>query len=216
LENLPDLEARAQEFNSAASVGGGAAPNPRASLVAPVAEADAVTLRGDIELLHVGVPILGYHVQAARDREFQQPVFDRKYEADARFSPADAALPPGAYWWRGAIVDLLGTEQSFGEPRYYSVGVKRQPQAESVDLGRSLRILTPQEGARISGDSVDVTGHVRDEGLRVEINGRAARIDEDGNFAMKVNLPGEESEIAVVVTDRRGNRTQISRRVLRR
>ncbi|MGH2929360.1 MAG: LysM peptidoglycan-binding domain-containing protein, partial [Solirubrobacteraceae bacterium] len=144
-ENPPELEARAQEFASAMSVGGGVAPHPVALGALPVPDADAATLRGDIDSLSVGVPILGFHVQAASDRDFKKLLFNRKYDSDETFSPADARLAPGAYWWRIAVVDLLGTEGPYSEPRYYTVGVKHEGPKPGEDIGRLLTIISPQD-----------------------------------------------------------------------
>ena len=211
--NLPELEARAQEFASAREVGGGAAPAPRAALAAPEPEADAESLRGDIQSLHVGVPILGFHVQAARDLEFKQVVFDRKYESDERFSPADASLSPGAYWWRIALIDLLGVEDAFARPRYYTVGIKRAANV-TVELSRELNLVSPLEGANVAADTVRVVGVLRDDRLRVEIAGRPVRIDADGNFVVSVPLKPGLNDIVVVLSDGKGNETRVSRRVL--
>ncbi|OGR92710.1 MAG: hypothetical protein A2V88_06490 [Elusimicrobia bacterium RBG_16_66_12] len=211
-ENLPELEARAQEFASAREVGGGAAPNPRMVPAAPEPEADAESLRGDIQALRVGVPILGFRMQAARDREFAQVLFDRKYETDERFSPADAGLSPGVYWWRVALIDLLGTEGGFSPPRYYTVGIKR---AENVvtELSRELSLVSPLEGAVVTSDAVRVIGVLRSDRLRVEVAGKPVRIDADGNFAVSVPLKRGLNDIVVVVSDGKGNETRVSRRV---
>jgi hypothetical protein len=216
LENVTDLEARAQEFASAAAVGGGAAPNPRALAAPPQADADAASLRGDIDSLHVGMPILGFHVQASRERDFGKLVFDRKYDSEERFSPADADLQPGAYWWRIAIIDLLGVEANYSEPRYYTVGIKRAERPLGVDLSRSVTIASPAEGAQIDEDRVRVSGVLRDDRLRVEIGGKAARVDADGNFTAVVPLVAGFNEIIILVSDGRGNSTRISRRLTRR
>ena len=212
--NLPSLEARAHEFTSAQAAGGGAAPNPRMTLAAPEAEADAETLRGDIESLHVGIPILGFHMQAARDREFKQIVYDRQYESDERFSPADANLPPGAYWWRVALIDLLGTEEGFSVPRYYTVGIKRDERA-AVDISRELNLVSPLEGAVVTADTVRVIGVLRNDRLSVRIDGKPVRIDADGNFMVNVPLARGLNDIVVVVSDGKGNVTRFSRRVTR-
>ena len=214
LENTMDLEARALEFSSAEEMGGGAAPKARVIAPAPEAEADAETLRGDIQSLHVGVPILGFHVQAAGDRRFEHPLFDRKYDSDERFAPSDAGLSPGAYWWRIAVIDLLGTEAPYSEPRYYTVGIRRVPRA-AVDLARELNLVSPLEGATLFVDRINVVGVVRDDRLRVEVAGRPARIDADGNFAVSVPLSVGINEIVVVITDGKGNETRLSRRVTR-
>ena len=216
LENAPALEARGHEFASAEAVGGGVAPNPRGVEQTPLPAGDAATLRGDIDSLGVGVPILGFHVQAASDRDFKKPVFDRKYENDERFSPSDAALPPGAYWWRLAVVDLLGTEGPFSEPRYYTVGLKRVERAPGAELGEMLTILSPVEGAEITSNGVGVVGVLRDDNLRLEIAGKPVRIDADGNFIAVVPLIDGINDIAIEVSDGKGNVTRVTRRVTRR
>jgi hypothetical protein len=210
------LEARAAEFDSAVAVGGGAAPKPRADLQAPVVEADALSLRGDIDSLHVGVPIQGYHVQAARDREFKETLFDRKYDTDDKFSPSDANLPPGAYYWRIAIIDLLGTEGRFSEPRYFSTGLKRVERDTSETMNRMLTIVTPSEDATIDDDHVRFAGVLRDDRLRLEVGGKSARIDQDGNWVVDVTLKDGVNKIVLVVSDGKGNETRQVRSVNRR
>lgn len=216
LVNLPELEARAQEFASAVAVGGGAAPNPRVADAAPEPEADAATLRGDIDSLHVGTPILGFHVQASRERDFSKLVFDRRYDADERFSPADAGLGAGAYWWRIAIVDLLGVEGNYSEPRYYTVGVRLRERKAGEDLGRMLTISSPEEGAVVDDDKVRFSGVLRDDRLRLEADGHPVRIDADGNFVLTVRLAPGLNQIMLIVSDGKGNETRVSRRVTRR
>lgn len=216
IENVTDLEARAQEFASAVTVGGGAAPNPRALTAAPEADADAVTLRADIDSLHVGMPILGFHVQASRERDFAKLLFDRKYDSEERFSPADAGLPAGAYWWRIAIIDLLGVEANYSDPRYYTVGVRHAEKPVGVDLSRMLTLTTPVEGAYLDTDNVRVSGVLRDDRLRLEVNGRSARIDAEGNFTTTIPLNAGFNEIVILISDGKGNSSRFSRRVTRR
>lgn len=216
LENLPELQARADEFASAVAVGGGAAPAPRPDLAPPAADLDAASLRGDVDSLHVGVPILGYRIQAATDREFKKIVFNRRYDSDERFSPTDAGLPPGAYWWRVAVVDLLGVEGKFEEPRFYTVGVKREERPASVDLRKSVEIVSPSDGVEIDDDKVRVVGLLRDDRLRVSVNGRPARADADGNFVSVVPIVAGPNEIVVEISDGRGDSTKVSRRVIGR
>lgn len=216
LTEVTDLEARAAEFDSAVAVGGGAAPKPRADLAAPTAEADASSLRGDIDALHVGLPIQGYHIQASRDREFRSVVFDRKYETDEKFVPSETNLPPGVYWWHVAIIDLLGTEGNYSEPRYFSIGIKRAERETADTLSRMLTIVSPSEGQYVDGDHVVFAGVLRDDRLRLEVQGRSARIDQDGNWSIEVSLKEGLNQITLVVSDGKGNETRQMRRVNRR
>jgi len=217
IANLPEIETRAFEYASAVKVGGGPAPEPRgASGLPPTPEADADSLRGDLQSLRVGLPIGGYLVQAATDREFRQIVLDKKFEAEDRLRPGDEGLKPGAYWWRIAVIDLLGTEGRFSEPRYYTVGIRREQSAIPVDLKKAIVISSPAEEAYLDADSVRVSGLLRDDRLRVTVNDKPVRTDADGNFVATVALKPGMNEILVKVTDPKGNSTEISRRVTRR
>lgn len=215
IENWPELEARAMEFNSSAQVGGGAAPMVRPDLKAPEAEADAESLRGDLNSLRVGLPILGYRVQASKDQEFKTLAFDKKYDAEDRFSPSQEGLAPGAYWWRVSVIDLLGTEGKWSEPRYYTVGIKRSPAAAVVDLKKNVTIVSPREGEVVYDDKVRVIGVLRDDRLRVAVNGKVVRADGDGNFVSEVSVGDGSTEIVITVDDTKGNEIRISRRVTR-
>lgn len=217
IANLPEIETRAFEYASAVKVGGGAAPEPRGPQAPPpTAEADADNLRGDLSSLRVGLPIAGYLVQAATDRDFKQIVLDKKYEAEDRLRPNEEGLKPGAYWWRIAVIDLLGTEGRFSEPRYYTVGIRRAPAAITNDLKNAIVIASPAEEAVLDADSVRVNGILRDDRLRVDVAGKPMRIDADGNFVVTVPLKPGMNEILITVSDPKGNSTQISRRVTRR
>jgi hypothetical protein len=159
---------------------------------------------------------MGYRVQAAEDRDFAKIVFDKKYDQEDRLRPGEEGLKPGAYWWRIAIIDLLGTEGRFAEPRYYTVGVKRASTAVTLDLKKAVTIASPAEEATIDADSVRVSGVLRDDRLSVEIGGKTMRADADGNFLVSVPLKEGMNEIVITVSDGKGNSTQISRRVHRR
>ena len=216
IENLPELEARAVEYASAVEAGGGTAPNPRGKPEAlPTPEADADSLRGDLKSLSVGMPILGYRVQAARDRDFRDKVLDKRYDSDERLNPGSEGLAPGAYWWRVAVIDLLGTEGRFTEARYYSVGVKRAAPPPTVDLRKAVIIAAPPEDAVVQGDKVRVVGMLRDDRLKVDVNGKLVRPDADGNFVVELPLEFGRTEILVNVSDAAGNKSSFSRRVTR-
>ncbi|MDX6770284.1 MAG: LysM peptidoglycan-binding domain-containing protein [Elusimicrobiota bacterium] len=212
----PVLEARALEYDSSAVVGGGAAPAPRGpALAAPEAEADAESLRGDLSSLRVGLPILAYRVQAAKDRDFASLVLDKRYDAEDRFRPEQEGLVAGAYWWRVAVIDLLGTEGRFSEPRYYTVGIKRARAATVVDLKKAVTIVAPAEDETVYDDKVRVIGVLRDDRLRAAVNGKLVRVDADGNFVAEVSLSAGKNEIVITIDDTKGNEVRISRRVTR-
>jgi hypothetical protein len=214
LENPAVLEARAQEFDSALAAGGGAATRVQAEAAPAAPEADASSVSGDLASLRVGVPIMGFHIQAARDKAFKDVVFDRHYDADEHFSPSDAGLKKGAYWWRVALIDLLGTEDPFSSPRFYSVGL-RVPRRANEDLSRQIAIYSPAEGQTTGDDRIRVVGLLRDDRLTVTVDGQPARVDAEGNFVFTVRLRLGLNEIEVVVADGKGNSTRLVRRVTR-
>lgn len=67
-------------------------------------------------LINIDNSASGYRVQASRDKNFAVIVFDRKYDV---FTKPDlsADLPKGVYWVRYSVLDLLGDEGKFSEPR---------------------------------------------------------------------------------------------------
>jgi hypothetical protein len=212
LENAADLEERAQEFMSAATVGGGAAPDPKVPPPEPEPEADADSLRSDIQVLKIGQPILGFHVQASKDRDFRRTLFDRKYGSGDRFVADEAGLKPGAYWWRVAAIDLLGTEGAFHAPRFYTVGIRVDPENER--LAGMVTLITPEQDAEV-GETVNVSGILRDERLKLEINGHPVRIDAEGNFSMVLKTQVGGNSVSLTISDSKGNTATISRHVTR-
>ena len=214
ITRMPELEARAQEFASAAQAGGGAAPNPRVAPPAPEPEADVESLRGDIQVLKVGEPIQGYHVQACRERDFLLVVFDRLYDVEERFSSLDTNLTPGAYWWRVQAIDLLGVTGRYHAPHYYTVGIRRV-EPENERLASMLNLLAPEENAEVGGDTVRVVGILRDERLTVEVEDKPVAVDADGNFTVIVKVKVGANTIGITVSDGKGNQSRISRRVIR-
>jgi hypothetical protein len=124
-------------------------------------------------------------------------------------------LAPGAYWWRVSVIDLLGTEGKWSEPRYYTVGVKRAASAAVIDLKKNVTIVSPREDEIVYDDKLRVIGVLRDDRLRVAVNGKVVRADADGNFVAEVPVNAGSNEIVVTVDDTKGNEIRISRRVTR-
>ncbi|MFI5347183.1 MAG: LysM peptidoglycan-binding domain-containing protein [Elusimicrobiota bacterium] len=213
LDMPAELEARAQEYASAAANGGGVAAQPRVPPPTPEPEADAESLRGDIRVLKIGQPIQGYHVSVSKDREFHTILFEKRYEADEKFSAAATALAPGTYWWRVAPIDLLGTEGRARDARYYSLGLK-PPDPENERLANMLQLSSPEENAEV-GDTVRVAGILLDERLSLEVNGTAIKPDEEGNFSVVLKTQFGGNAVHLTITDGKGNQTHLSRHVTR-
>ncbi len=87
----------------------------------PVSEGGKILNLSEIpEMLKVDNLAGGYRFQAARDKNFSVIIFDKKYDA---LSKPDLSkdLPKGIYWVRYAVLDLLGEEGKFSEPRLIQI-----------------------------------------------------------------------------------------------
>lgn len=215
-ENAPELEARAMEFEAAVLTGGLAAPLPR-GVYARAPEGDATALIGDLNRLRNGISIIGYRVQASSNPEFAGKLaLDKKYEPEARFNPSSEGLPAGNYWWRTALIDLLAVQGAWSSPRYLSVSAKRSSSVSGLlELKNNFTVYAPRENETINANDVRVMGVVRDDRLRVRVNGKPVRADAEGNFTAPVSLQPGSNEIDIVVEDDAGNQIRMSRRVTR-
>jgi hypothetical protein len=78
-----------------------------------------------LNMISVANPVQSYHLQLARDQAFTSLVLNKTYDA---FESIDIneSVPPGNYWMRVALVDLLGFEGKFNTPRPVRVGPERK------------------------------------------------------------------------------------------
>jgi len=74
-----------------------------------------------MKLISVGNPVQAYHLQVSRDQNFSTLVLDKSYDALENIDLNDT-LPPGSYWMRVSLVDLLGFEGKYNTPRQIKVG----------------------------------------------------------------------------------------------
>ncbi|HAM35578.1 MAG TPA: hypothetical protein DEB40_02095 [Elusimicrobia bacterium] len=219
IADLPEFEARAAAFKGEA-VAGQARIELDARLRIPNAvSADEISSSGDIndlgtslKGLSIGIPVSGYHIQAARNRDFAEIIFDKHYSVDEPVRLGDENIAPGVYYWRVAVIDLLGTEQAFSAPRLYSFGVMRTTKG-AMNLNTSFSLLRPAGDEIVSSDTYRVMGLVKTENLTVQVAGKPARTDESGNFFATVKLKEGANVIAIQVRDGYGHVTTLTRRV---
>jgi hypothetical protein len=74
-----------------------------------------------VKMLSVGNPIQSYHLQVSKDQAFTTTVLNKEYDAFDKID-LNELLPPGNYFMRIALVDLLGFEGKFSAPRPLKVG----------------------------------------------------------------------------------------------
>ncbi len=212
--NMALLEIRDHEYASSLTTGGGFAPDPRPAPPAREPEGDVESVRGDISVLRIGQPIKGYHVQASSDTDFRKIVFNRVYDEGDRFVTEDVSLPPGAYWWRVASIDLLGTEAAFHGAHYYTIGLKRAGTDNEI-MSEMLQIVSPEENTETGTDYVRAAGVLRDTRLILDINGVPVKTDDDGNFSISVRVKYGKTSVTFTLTDPKGNSSFVTRHVLK-
>ncbi len=76
-----------------------------------------------VKMISVANPVQSYHLQVAKDQAFTMSLVDKQYDAFENIDLNDL-LPPGNYYMRVALVDLLGFEGKFSAPRQIVVGRK--------------------------------------------------------------------------------------------
>jgi hypothetical protein len=219
IADLPSFEARAAGFNgevtpgrSRLNAGAGVSMAAQATAEDINASGDMNSLGADMKSLSIGQPVSGYHVQASRTRDFSSLVFDKSYSIDENIRLGDENIPPGVYWWRVAVVDLLGAELPFSAPRLYSAGVTRAA-GESMQVSSSFRLLMPAADETVYEESYRVTGVVKSENLTVLVDGKPVRSDESGNFFSTVKLKPGVNVVSIQVRDSYGHGTTLTRRL---
>jgi hypothetical protein len=214
VRDIAQLEIRAQEYASSLTTGGGFAPDPRPAPPAREPEGDVEVIRNDISALKIGQPIKGYHVQTSSFTDFRRLEFDRVYDEGARFVSEETGLKPGAYWWRVAAIDLLGTEGRFHPSHYYTIGLKRRD-TDEVIMAEMLQIIAPEENSETGADAVRAAGVLRDQRLLLDINGVPVKTDEAGNFSITVRVKTGKTSVTFTLTDPKGNQSYVTRHVLK-
>lgn len=220
ISDLPEFEARAAEFTGEKIRGEARLRIDKTAALAAGADAEMLNnasdiqgLRGDVMSLSVGIPISAYRVQAARDREFEKIALNKVFEPEDRVNFRELGLASGVYWFRVSLIDLLGTEAKPSAPRLYSVGLSAGGARRDIDLKESYVLYKPAGDEDVRSSTYRVSGLVKHDGMRVSVNGRPARQDETGNFAVELKLKPGENDVVVTVVAPNGNSTSVVRRV---
>ncbi len=74
-----------------------------------------------VKMLSVRNPVQSYHLQISRSQAFTSLVLDKNYDAFETIN-LNGLIPPGDYYMRVALVDLLDFEGKFSAPRLITVG----------------------------------------------------------------------------------------------
>lgn len=90
----------------------------------PAQDAKAMEAGDIVKMISVGNPVQAYHLQVSRTPAFTSTVLDKEYQSYDTIN-LNSVLPPGEYYMRVALVDLLGFEGKFSAPRPIKVGAGR-------------------------------------------------------------------------------------------
>jgi len=74
-----------------------------------------------VKMISVANPVASYHLQVSRTPAFTTMALDKTYDALDTIN-LNGRIPAGEYYMRVALVDLLGFEGKFSEPRRITVG----------------------------------------------------------------------------------------------
>ena len=74
-----------------------------------------------LKMISVANPVQSYHLQVSKDQNFATTMVNKNYDAFDKID-LNGMIPPGEYYMRVALVDLLGFEGKFSAPRRITVG----------------------------------------------------------------------------------------------
>lgn len=125
IPDLPDFEARAMQFDESVKLMRmQAVKAPEAQVQVSkvsVDVADMGQLRLDWEQMKVGIPVSGFRIQISASQDFSRLLINRVFEPEERFNTKTLGLPPGTYWGRIALIDLLDVQGEFSQPKRYNL-----------------------------------------------------------------------------------------------
>lgn len=197
---------------TAALSGGGAAPVPKwKGAAGRPRDMDDITF--DVKELSIGLPVSAYSVQIARTPDFSRVAAEKVFEADEKID-VSRMIPPGRYWVRVALVDLLGSQGRFSDARQYVVGDRGATLALEEDRFKgNIEIVRPAENEDyVRIPKYRIMGRA-DMELAVTINGRRVRRDESGNFSLDVLLKEGGNSFKIMAQDARGRAKEFTRRI---
>lgn len=141
-----------------------------------------------------GGPIASYYIQVTKSPSFSADAIlaDRSNLSAREFRLA--GLTPGNYYWRLKATSKSGQTSDWSEPGRF--GVIRQQASMAVDASE-------WNVERVGGNVYFVSGRTR-PGFLVRALGREAFASGDGTFRLQIATP--QSEVAVEMSDDRGNR----------
>ena len=124
------------------------------------------------------------------------------------------AVPPGIYWVRIAVVDLLGALGRYSMARRYSVPEPSQiADADADRFHGHVEIVRPEENEDYTRvPKYRIMGRA-DRDLVLTVNGRRMRMDEDGNFSLDVLLKEGSNRFKIQAQDYHGRAREIIRSV---
>ncbi|OGS44842.1 MAG: hypothetical protein A2539_03695 [Elusimicrobia bacterium RIFOXYD2_FULL_34_15] len=146
--------------------------------------------------------ITHYHIQIAKDKEFDNMVFDSVRPIYEKFDIKKTDVPDGRYFWRVSYLDSSSAEGIISSSK--EILVDKTPPV--------LTIEEPINNVRYSDKNIKVSGNTEEQSI-VNINGSYISTDKYGKFSTEIPLLKGENTIKVNSSDRFGNTTTIALKV---
>ncbi|MBN1384916.1 MAG: LysM peptidoglycan-binding domain-containing protein [Elusimicrobia bacterium] len=150
------------------------------------------------------IDITHYRIQIARDKEFNDTVFNSVRPIYEKFDIKKTKVPDGKYFWRVAYLDSSGAEGILSSAKIMLVDKTPPP----------LTIEEPPDNSKFSDKSISVKG-ITEPASAVDINGHYENVYEDGSFSAKVSIKKGENIIKINSKDEFGNLSTVSLKIYR-
>lgn len=145
----------------------------------------------------------GYWLEVALDSNFNKMIDSVSAISEPTFSLQN--LETGVYYWRVSALDQFGLPGPRSLARRFDMRIDTAPPY--------LRIEDPTEDEIYREANVQVVGE-SEPGAQVFVNGAAARMLEDGRYALEIKLVPGINLFSLLARDAAGNETQLSREIV--
>lgn len=139
-----------------------------------------------------------YHLQVSESPQFITRVYDNQRINRSR---VDVNLPKGTYFWRVRPLSKTDVPGAFTKTTELHVGVYENMGNNSKESAKTSDIPGPKLtnlDYNLIGMTVIVSGKTQ-PGIRVNVNGVAAVLDEDGSFQAIVNFDGGGEQVVRIM-----------------
>ena len=144
-----------------------------------------------------------YKIEIAKDKNFSQLVLNEKQKAAVRESTPE--LDPGVYFWRVLAYDNQDLAGQYSITRSFIVIKDNEPPY--------LVVSEPKDNAVIAENKVKFTGET-EPSAKLTIDGVTVIVEENGKFAVDLELKPGTNSVILISSDRAGNESKLVKKVV--